>query len=114
MPEFRLFRMREEKRQQFRWAPHTSGTTAVKPKDYVEAGVVEAANVYSLWAELKESASPLDVGDLVEVPGGELRICKYVGFEEAKWVLPEVKTGIELDAPPAAGGTPMTGMSAGL
>lgn len=104
--------MREEKRQQFRWAPHTSGASTVKPKDYEEAGTVESANVYSLWAELKESDRPLDVGDLVELPGGELRICKYVGFEEAKWVLPEVKTGIELDAPPAAGGRSSSGFAA--
>jgi len=24
-------------------------------------------------------------------PAGHLRICKYVGFEEARWVIPEVK-----------------------
>jgi len=98
--------MKDEKRQQFRWAPHTSGSTPVKLKDYEEAGAVEAANVYSLWAEMKQSSSPLDIGDVLELPGGELKIIKYVGFEDAKWVLPEVKTGIELDAPPAAGGRP--------
>jgi hypothetical protein len=31
-----------------------------------------------------------------------LRIVKYVGFEEARWVLPEVKTGLE-NTPVAAG-----------
>ena len=29
------------------------------------------------------------VGDLIEVPGGELRILKYIGFEEARWYVPE-------------------------
>jgi hypothetical protein len=106
MPQFRLFRMREEKRQQFRWAPHTSGSTPVKPRDFEEAVPVDATNVYSLWAEMKSADQPLDVGDVVELPGGELRICKYVGFEEAKWVMPEMRTGIEMDAPPASGGRP--------
>jgi len=31
------------------------------------------------------------VGDLLESADGQLRICKYVGFEPAQWVLPEVK-----------------------
>ncbi len=42
------------------------------------------------------------MGDLLEGPGGELRICKYVGFDAAQWILPEVKTGLE-SAPLAAG-----------
>jgi hypothetical protein len=112
MPQFRLFRMKEEKRQQFRWAPHTSGSTPVKPRDFEEAGTIEAANVYSLWSSLKDTPEALVVGDVLELPGGELRIFKYVGFEEAKWVMPEVKTGIDLDAPPAAGGRPQA-MAAG-
>jgi hypothetical protein len=29
------------------------------------------------------------VGDLLETADGQLRICKYVGFEPAQWVLPE-------------------------
>jgi hypothetical protein len=31
------------------------------------------------------------VGDLLETEDGQLRICKYVGFEPAQWVLPEPK-----------------------
>jgi hypothetical protein len=98
--------MKDEKRQQFRWAPHTSGATSVKPRDYDDAGALESTNVYSLWAEMKESPEPLEVGDVLELPNGELKIFKYVGFEDARWVLPDVKTGIDLDAPPAAGGRP--------
>jgi hypothetical protein len=91
MPAYKIFRMKDAPRQQFRWAPHTSGVTPVKPKDYEEDGSVETASPYAAWFELKESARPLDVGDLLEAEGGELRICKYVGFEEARWILPEPK-----------------------
>ncbi len=31
------------------------------------------------------------MGDLLETEDGQLRICKYVGFEPAQWVLPEPK-----------------------
>ena len=40
--------------------------------------------------------------DLLERATGDLRICKYVGFDEAQWIAPEVKTGLE-SAPVAAG-----------
>jgi hypothetical protein len=99
---FKIFRMKDNPRQSFRWQPHTSGVTNVKPRDYQEAEAAESANVYALWNALKDSRQPLDVGDVVEFESGELRIYKYVGFEEARWVLPEVKTGLE-GIPPAAG-----------
>ena len=102
MPAFRILRLREPQRQQFRWAAHTIGATQVRPKDYEETGTAEADNTYALWAALKDTPDELRVGDLVEAPGGDLRICKYVGFEEARWVLPEIKTGLE-SAPLAAG-----------
>ena len=102
MPAFRIYRLREQQRQQFRWAPHTIGATQVKPKDYEEAGGAEAENTYALWAALKGTPEELLVGDLVEDSGGDLRIYKYVGFEEARWVLPEGKTGLE-SVPLAAG-----------
>jgi hypothetical protein len=102
MPAFRIFRMRESARQQFRWAPHTSGASQLKPKDYEEAGQVEASGFYAAWTALKREGRPLDVGDLLEREGGELRICKYVGFEEARWMVPEVKTGLE-NVPVASG-----------
>ncbi len=96
--------MRDEKRQLFRWAPHTSGVTPVKPKDYEAVETVhEAPTPYGLWALLRESAQPLDVGDVLELPNQELRIYKYVGFENAQWILPEIKTGIDF-GDPAAGG----------
>jgi hypothetical protein len=89
MPLFRIHRMKENPRQQFRWAPHVSGSANAKPKDYEAAGEVEAENEYAAWAALRGSETPLAVGDLLELPGGQLRICKYVGFEEARWFVPE-------------------------
>ncbi len=63
----------------------------MRPKDYVAQGTVEASSPYVAWASLKETPEALRVGDLLEDEGGGLRICKYVGFEEARWVIPEVK-----------------------
>jgi hypothetical protein len=88
MPLFRIHRMKDHPRQQFRWAPHVSGTANVKQKDYEPSGEVEGENEYAVWAILRNSESPLQVGDILETPGGELRICKYVGFEEARWFVP--------------------------
>ncbi len=97
--------MKENPRQQFRWAPHVSGAASVKPKDYEEAGGVEAANEYEAWQSLRQSDRPLEVGDLLENEKGELRICKYVGFDAAQWVLPEPKLNLE-QAPLESGATP--------
>jgi len=91
MPTYTIFRLRQSLHQQFRWAPHTSGATEVRPKDYEAAGQIEAPSPYAAWSRLREEGRPLRVGDLLECVKGELRICKYVGFEEAHWVLPETR-----------------------
>jgi hypothetical protein len=44
---------------------------------------------------MRESEEALGVGDLLEGEDGQLRICKYVGFEPAQWVLPEPKQHTE-------------------
>ena len=106
MMAYRIYRMKENVRQQFRWAPHTIGVTLVKPKDYELVNAVEASGVYAVWMQLKDSDAALQVGDILEVEGGELRIYKYVGFEEAQWIMPEVKTGLE--AAPLASGPPLS------
>src|SRR5215217_9044392 len=95
MSVYRIHRMKESSRQQFRWAPHTIGVTNVKPKDYEPAATVEATTPYAVWIELKDTVEPLQVGDILESESGELRIYKYVGFEEAQWFVPEVKPAIE-------------------
>ncbi|MBM3796808.1 MAG: hypothetical protein FJW31_22785 [Acidobacteria bacterium] len=96
MAQFQIYRMREAARQSFRIAAHTAGQAAIKPRDYEKAETVDAPQVYAAWATLKESEHALDLGDVLEDPlSGEARICKYVGFESAKWILPEVKSGVE-------------------
>jgi hypothetical protein len=81
--------MKDTPRQQFRWAPHVSGAANVKQKDYEPSGEVDAENEYAAWALLRGSETPLLVGDILELPAGQLRICKYVGFDEARWLVPE-------------------------
>ena len=88
MPVYQIHRLKDLPRQQFRWAPHTSGVTVVKPKDYLAANTVDAASPYAAWSALRGSDTPLDVGDILETEG-ILRILKYVGFEEARWFVPE-------------------------
>ncbi len=87
--------MKDTPRQQFRWAPHVSGCASLKPKDYEQRGDVEALHEYDAWQLLRQSGDPLVVGDLLETEDGRLSICKYVGFEPAQWVLPEVKHPME-------------------
>jgi len=83
--------MKDSPKQQFRWAPHVTGTASAKPRDYEQRGEVEALHEYDAWRILREDGAPLEVGDLLETVDGQLRICKYVGFEPAQWVLPEPK-----------------------
>lgn len=107
--------MKEQASQQFRWAPHVSGATQVRRKDYDEGSAAEAANEYAAWQALRDEGAALKVGDLLETVGGELRICKYVGFEAAQWIAPEAKTGLEPASPPADGhqAKPAAGSSPG-
>ena len=105
MPLYRVHVLKDSLRQQFRAAPHVSGTAAVKPKDYEPRGQVEALHEYDAWRLLRESESPLAVGDLLESEDGQIRICKYVGFEPAQWVLPEPRVHAE---PETASPSPIT------
>lgn len=89
MALFRIYRMRPHVKQSFRWAPHVTGLATVKPRDYLPGEEVEAPNEYALWAGMKTSECPLEIGDLVE-SGNALKICKFVGFESAKWAETEV------------------------
>lgn len=91
MPEYRVFRLKDNLRQQFRWGPHLSGVTAVKPKDYEEAFTIEADTPYAAWHSLRGTERELAVGDLLSIDPADLRILKYIGFEEARWVVPEPK-----------------------
>ncbi len=94
MPSFRIHRLKDHLRQNFRFAPHLSGTALVKPRDYetVEDETVEASSPYAAFFALREAPRPIQVGDMLESEDGSLRIFKFVGIEDAQWVAPEVKT----------------------
>jgi len=100
MPLFRIYRMIESARQQFRWAPHASGASLLKPREYEPGGEIEAQSPYEAWSKLRGTVEALAVGDLLESKTGELRICKYVGFEEARWVVPEATQAAPAETAP--------------
>ncbi len=89
MPVYQIHRLKDSLRQQFRSAPHTSGLSTVRLRDYESEAEVEAPTVYSAWDELRRTNRALQVGDILELEGGALHICKYIGFEEARWFVPE-------------------------
>ena len=95
MQTYRIHRLKEHLRNQVRFAPHVSGTAAVKPRDYQPAtdeDLVEAESPYAAFFAMRDTPAPLEVGDVLEsVSDGSLRIFKFVGFEEAQWALPEQK-----------------------
>lgn len=78
----------------------------LKPRDYEQRGEVEAPHSYGAWTELRGSENALEIGDVLENERGELRICKYVGFEEARWVQPEVRGAQEHFPEPEAAAQP--------
>ncbi len=92
MPSYRIHRLRDHLRPAFRSAPHVSGAAQLKPRDYEQAETVEAASVYAAFLDMRGSGRPLEVGDVLEDESGSLRICKFVGFEEAHFVIPEART----------------------
>ena len=92
MAMYRVYRMKDAPRQQFRWAPHVAGAASVKAKDYEPDGEVQADSEYDAWSRLRDSERPLAVGDLLENESGALRVCKYVGFESASWLGTESKS----------------------
>lgn len=91
MPVFKIHRQRESARSSFRFAPHTSGAAVVKQKDYELSGELEASSAYALFNSLRGSQDALEVGDVVELPDGTLKIYKYVGLEDASWWVPVAK-----------------------
>lgn len=105
MPSYRIHRLKDHFRAAFRSAPHVSGTAEVKARDYQPADQVQAASPYSAFFALREAGSPLEVGDMLESEDGALRICKFVGFEEARWQVQET---------PQAAPNPVEGGAGGL
>jgi hypothetical protein len=114
MPCFRIHRIKDAPGESFRWAPHTGGLAVVKPRDYHPDGEIEAPTPYGAWKRLAAEGRPLRPGDLLETMHGDtgpgdLQIAKYIGFESAKWHVPEPKpdsnspTGESNPAEPLAG-----------
>jgi hypothetical protein len=93
MPSFRIHRLKDHLRANFRSAPHLSGMASLKPRDYeqVEETPIEASSPYAAFFDLREAERPIQVGDVLESEDGWLRIFKFVGIEDAQWVLPELK-----------------------
>src|SRR5580704_16969418 len=89
MATYRIHRLRNHLRQSFRFTPHVSGTAVVIPRDYEPGISVDAATPYAVYFALRDSGTPLEVGDLLESEDGKLTIFKFVGFEEAQWPAPE-------------------------
>ena len=97
MPSYRIHHLKDHLRQHFRFAPHVSGAANVKPRDYELGGTVEAPSAYAAYFALRETAAPLQVGDLLEAEDGSALIFKFVGFEEARWVLPEAPVAVAVE-----------------
>jgi hypothetical protein len=87
---FRIHRMKDTPRENFRWAAHTRGLAIVKPKEYELAETINGKGPYDVWKTLLADGRPLAPGDLIEnlsenESANSLRIAKYIGFEPAQW-----------------------------
>lgn len=90
MTRYRIYRMKDAPRENFRWAAHTSGIAVVKLNHYESSDEIEAPSPYGAWKRLAVEGRALRPGDLLENIGygggpSELQITKYIGFEPAKW-----------------------------
>jgi hypothetical protein len=88
MAIYRVHRLKGHLRQPFRFVAHTSGAAELKPRDYSLAETVEAPTPYAAYFAMRGAEAPLEPGDVLESETGELRIFKFVGFEEARWAPP--------------------------
>jgi hypothetical protein len=91
---YRIHRIKETPGESFRWAAHTGGEAIVKPKDYEAGEELEAPSVYAAWKSMNQRGQALRPGDLLEsldAPSQSLQIAKYIGFEPARWWIPDPK-----------------------
>ena len=96
MPRYRIYYLKESQRPHARHAAPAPGPHKLKLKDYQEGGQIEASSPYAAWKQMQagEDRRPLEVGDALETDTGSLLVCRYVGFEEALWYLPEPPAAI--------------------
>lgn len=98
MASFRIFHLRDSRVEAFRRRTPEKGTREISARDYMPSGEIEAESPYLAWKQLtgKEEVTPdgqrprLDIGDVIQPPGGEPLLCNYWGFDAAAW-----KEGIE-------------------
>jgi hypothetical protein len=91
MARYRIYYLKESQRQHFRQAAPLPGPLKLKPRDYEPGGDLDAPSPYAAWKLLQERGGerPIGVGDALESDTGALLVCRYVGFEEAHWFVPE-------------------------
>lgn len=91
MPRYRIHYLRESQREHFRHSAPSPAPLRLKLKDYLPGGEIEASTPYAAWKKMRveEAGQPIDVGDALETEAGALVVCRYVGFEEAQWFVPE-------------------------
>ncbi len=106
VPRYRVLYLKDQTAvERFRSQPPRPGPASLKPKDYALVAEIEAANEYTVWKMLQgEGAAernlrPMSVGDVLEAEPGRLRVCRFVGFDDAVWFTFEPK-------PKAAQGEP--------
>ena len=61
MATYQIHRLKSHLRQQFRFAPHVSGVSNVKLRDYEVGGTVEAASPYAAFFALRECPTSLEL-----------------------------------------------------
>lgn len=92
MPRYRIHYLKESQRRHFQRAGPVPGPLKLKMKDYEPDGEIEAISPYAAWKQMREGQGeqrPIGIGDALETDTGMLLVCKYAGFEEAQWLLPE-------------------------
>ncbi len=90
---FRIYRLRESQRENYRWSAHTGGEASLKSRDYGRGETLDAETPYAAWRQLREAGVPLQIGDVLEAlavteSDAELWISKYIGLERAHWHVP--------------------------
>ena len=91
MPGYRIHRLRSPA-PPVPLRPHV-WNGAVKPRDYEPGPSIKRLPPIPRTSPAARGATR--VGDLLESEDGTLRIFEFVGFEEAQWVLPEVKPELQ-------------------
>lgn len=114
MPRYRIHYLKESQREHFRHSAPSPAPLLLKSKDYRPGGEIEASTPYAVWKKMRAEGpdQPIDLGDALESETGALLVCRYVGFEEAQWFVPEAApTGQPGDAAPAGPSTMPPGVA---